>query len=298
MGQGRGKAMDEKKSQSLESPVEERISFANDWPCRLRSRDSNVDELALPHYASTIEIVLTRGVRGLYSVGAQQFLIDGEDSVFFVAPQRVHYSHFTRQGGRIHVFKISPELLGDYLELEKLLSTRKLTLHDIPAKQSKSFQPIYDIILNKISYVGDGFAMIRGVVELFRILCDSVSHTDEQGENRPTNEKIRRIIQWTKEHVGERITVEDAAAFLHYSKYHFCRIFKENTGVSYLKYLNTMKIDYAIRLMKQGYSATYCCFECGFDSLAYFLKLFKDVTGYTTKEYKKIMEGSGETAIF
>lgn len=282
--------MEEKKNLILQSPVEEQIIFANNWPCRFVSRECTVDELALPHYAPTIEMVLTEGVHGMCSVGAQQFLVNGENSAFFVVPQTVHYTRFTRQGGKVHVFKISLELLVEYMNLEKLLSTKDMTLHDIPVNQTQSFQHLFDIVSNRISYDGDGFAMVRGVIDLFRALCDSASMTENHEGNKPTNPKIRTIIEWTNEHIGERITVEDAAAHLHYSKYHFCRIFKENTGVSYLKYLNTLKIDYAIRLMNQGHSATYCCFECGFDSLAYFLKLFKDITGYTTKEYKKIFE--------
>ena len=109
-------------------------------------------------------------------------------------------------------------------------------------------------------------------------------------ENKAVNDKILEIIKWTQERVCERITVEDAAAELHYSKYHFCRLFKEHVGISYLKYINTLKIDHAAKLLREGHSSTYCCFECGFDSLSYFLKLFKDITGYTTSEYKKIMK--------
>ena len=144
-------------------------------------------------------------------------------------------------------------------------------------------------VFNRVSYDGKGFSTFSGIVELFEGL-DRIADENEI-QKRQVSDKIRNIIQWSQEHVCDKITVEEAAESLHYSKYHFCRLFKASTGMTYLQYLNNLKINHAIKLMKEGKTATFCCYECGFTNLAYFLKLFKEVTGYTSKEYKLLLDG-------
>ncbi|MDY3864448.1 MAG: AraC family transcriptional regulator, partial [Eubacteriales bacterium] len=56
---------------------------------------------------------------------------------------------------------------------------------------------------------------------------------------------------------------------------------------SYLTYLNALKIDRAVELMKEGKSTTFCCYECGFTNLSYFISLFRRYTGCSTVEYRR-----------
>ena len=269
-------------------PTAEKIEFENGCPCRVRTRKNVTHEIGLPHYAPTVELVMTRGVKGVVSIGARQFATNGEDSAFFIPPQTVHYTEFERGNGSIHVFKLSPDLLREYLDLDKLLEAKGMALHSIPVDQRKSFAVLYDTIFHHITYKKVDFATIRGIIDLFECLCSTAQPQKEELPYAPADEKVRAIIAWTQKHVFERITVEEAAAQLHYSKYHFCRIFKEGTGVSYVTYLNNLKIAQATAMLREGRGATYCCLALGFGSLAYFTKLFKDVTGYTTSEYKRM----------
>ena len=269
-------------------PMVEKIEFENGCPCRVRTRKNVTHEIGLPHYAPTVELVMTRGVKGVVSIGARQFATNGEDSAFFIPPQTVHYTEFERGNGSIHVFKLSPDLLREYLDLDKLLEAKGMALRSIPVDQRKSFAVLYDTIFHHITYKKVDFATIRGIIDLFECLCSTAQPQKEELPYAPADEKARAIIAWTQKHVFERITVEEAAAQLHYSKYHFCRIFKEGTGVSYVTYLNNLKIAQATAMLREGRGATYCCLALGFGSLAYFTKLFKDVTGYTTSEYKRM----------
>ena len=271
------------------SPKAEKIEFENGCPCRIRTRKNVTHEIGLPHYAPTVELVLTRGVRGVVSVGAKHFAVNGEDAAFFIPPQTVHYTEFERGDGSIHVFKLSPELLKDYMDLDKLLETKGMTLHSIPIDQSKAFRGLFDTVFHQITYEKVEFSTLRGVIELFERLCDTAPITADLSPSEPVSEKVRAMIEWTQAHLFEHISIEEAAAQLHYSKYHFCRLFKEETGVSYVKYVNNLKIAEATAMLREGRGATYCCVALGFGSLAYFAKLFKDVTGYTTSEYKRMI---------
>lgn len=276
----------------MEKPFanEEKIVFQNAWPCRLRTLDIAFDFFPYPHYASTVEMMLVERANGTVWIGTQRFEVKAtERAVFFVAPNVIHYTEFQKGEGQIHVFKISPELLSIYMNLNAVLSAKGYSLYDIPMRVDEAYDEIHGIAFERISYDGDPFRMISGLSALFSVFDRYVASTSEIAVAKPTNEKISMAISWMQKHVCEQITVADAARELHYSKYYFCRKFKEYVGVSFSHYLNILKINHAIECMKQGHSATYCCYECGFGSLSHFLKLFREITGYTTSEYRALL---------
>ena len=47
-----------------------------------------------------------------------------------------------------------------------------------------------------------------------------------------TNEAVNCAIDYILQHIHERLSVDDVAAHCHFSKYHFSRMFKEETGES------------------------------------------------------------------
>lgn len=279
-----------KESETASASLEQ-VAFENRWPCRLRKVQFHKVTIPYPHYASTIEIMLVSGLSGIVSVGAEHYPIEPhERAVFFVAPNTIHYTDIQpSETGKIMVFKISLELLSVYLNIDVLLASNSHALADIPSYLPNSYEAMYDIICNRISYTGDAYAMLEGVVALFRYLDAQISKKANHPAAFPTNPKICEIITWMENHFSQPVTVEDAAKELHYSKYHFCKIFKESVGISFLQYLNILRINHAIRLMENGKTATECCYECGFQSLSHFLKLFKKSTGYTTNQYRKFL---------
>lgn len=56
-------------------------------------------------------------------------------------------------------------------------------------------------------------------------------------------ERIRNVIRFVEQHFQENISSQDAAAFLGISQEHFCRIFKKNTGTSFLQYLDEVRLS-------------------------------------------------------
>ena len=99
------------------------------------------------------------------------------------------------------------------------------------------------------------------------------------------NTLLNRLILWTSEHYMEQITVEDAASVLHFSKSYFCRFFKANTKITYLTYLNQVRICQAAYLLRTGKSVAFSSNACGFSNVSYFITLFRDFFGCTPGEF-------------
>ncbi len=85
------------------------------------------------------------------------------------------------------------------------------------------------------------------------------------------------------------ITLELLADFSGYSKYHFSRIFKQYSSVSYIDYLNEKRIKEAENmLLNDDVSITEIAVRSGFKSLATFNRAFKKLKHCTPSEFKRL----------
>lgn len=280
---GGAREINEKRKPSFEN-----IQFSSNCPYRVVKKDLGLADYAPIHYAKTMEILLIDGRAGIVSIGATQYEVNGKE-IFLIPPGVAHFTIFPEGSGDVYIFKMSFEMLAEYLDAKRMFASIGYSLEQIPSRLSEYYNEIFDIILHQMEMnTSDPFLIVDSAMMLLRFLKCCIQ-TTLPDFNKKSNEKICRIIEWTKEHMLEHISVDDAAEYLHYSKYYFCRFFKENTGVTYLKYLNVLRVNHAIELMKKGYSTTNCCYECGFENISYFIRLFKEVTGYTTVEYRNRM---------
>lgn len=84
----------------------------------------------------------------------------------------------------------------------------------------------------------------------------------------------------------EFITFSEAAGAMHMTEAYFSRFFKKISGMTFSSYLNIVKIDRAIELLRENpdISTSSLMIECGFNTLRHFNRIFKEVTGYPPKK--------------
>ena len=97
-----------------------------------------------------------------------------------------------------------------------------------------------------------------------------------------------KTLEYINNHVGENITVNDICAAIPMSKYHFCRRFKEALNLTVMDYILKTRLTLAKNmLVKESSSVTRISEACGFSSISYFCRVFKDDTGMTPQEYRR-----------
>ncbi len=99
--------------------------------------------------------------------------------------------------------------------------------------------------------------------------------------------RIRKIYGFIDEKYQSKILLEEVASLCNLTKPAFCRYFKKATGSTFIAFLNQYRISQAKRLLLKGKNVTEACFECGFESLSYFNRSFKKVTGENPSEFRK-----------
>ena len=89
-------------------------------------------------------------------------------------------------------------------------------------------------------------------------------------------------------HILEDIRLEDAANEIFISTTHLSRIFKQQTGETFLQYVTKKKMEKAAELLSDPHYKIYQVGEClGYKTPRYFSKLFYNVLGYYPSQYRR-----------
>lgn len=99
---------------------------------------------------------------------------------------------------------------------------------------------------------------------------------------------IRKAQRYVDEHYTQKISARALAEDLNISPEHFCRTFKQATGVRFTEYVARIRVAKAReQLVNSGQPVTQIAFTCGFQSLAQFNRMFKRFAGVCPTEYRE-----------
>lgn len=93
---------------------------------------------------------------------------------------------------------------------------------------------------------------------------------------------------YIERHFREDISVEKLSEMANMSTRHFRRIFHDIYGISPLKYINSLRIQQAAKLLvSTDLSMTEIAIQCGFSDANYFSTKFKEATGKSPMAFRK-----------
>lgn len=105
---------------------------------------------------------------------------------------------------------------------------------------------------------------------------------------------IRSAVRYMETHFAKSLTLPDVAAHAGLSAEYLSRLFKEETGVKFVVYLNNLKLKHALRLLETTTLKVYEVAEqVGYSNLSYFSTVFKKNFGQNPFDYKNNFRSSG-----
>jgi transcriptional regulator, araC family len=166
------------------------------------------------------------------------------------------------------------------LELIVLLS-RSAIEGGADAEQIFSLNGNYVKQVEKFDNIVDLSVWLTDVINRF------ISYVFEFGEVKHTD-TILKAIRYIKDNYSKKITLEDVANHVYLSKSYLSKIFKEETGVNLVSFLNKVRIDKSkLLLANSKLSLIDIANLIGFDDQSYFTKVFKSIVGVSPGKYRE-----------
>lgn len=100
---------------------------------------------------------------------------------------------------------------------------------------------------------------------------------------------VNKSLSYMYKNIEHEITLEDLAKMNHVSKFHFHRIFKEETSENFSEVLTSIRLQKAANLLISNRHSTITEISnlCGYKSHSSFIKAFKNRFFYTPSQWKK-----------
>jgi len=129
---------------------------------------------------------------------------------------------------------------------------------------------------------------MTALLEIFAVqLCESLRRIREL-EMRLDRVEIRKAKEFMASNFSDPgLRLETIAARAGLSPAHFSHVFKRSTGESLTQHLQGIRVHEAKRLLERtGKSVSEICFDCGFNSLSNFIRVFRHKQQMTPGDYR------------
>lgn len=97
--------------------------------------------------------------------------------------------------------------------------------------------------------------------------------------------KLKLVTDYINDYLERELSLKELAAIAQTSQYHFCRAFKQMTGLSPHQYLIQQRVEKAKQLIQGGMSLGSVAIACGFSHQSHLHRHFKRLTGVTPKTF-------------
>lgn len=136
---------------------------------------------------------------------------------------------------------------------------------------------------------------IRSVQDVWGIASPDLGPDDASSGDETTmvlqQRAVERVILRMREKLDKPLSLNEMAEIAHLSRFHFNRVFSSITGVSPRKFLATLRLEHAKRLLlTTDMSITEVCYDTGYSSLGTFTSHFTDLVGVTPRRWRQLRE--------
>lgn len=247
------------------------------------------------HYHPEIELVFVEAINGIRHVGKN---ISGfvENDLVLIGSNVPHFNFdygietdyhqiVVQVNDRFIENNIAP--VPEFQNIRKLLDNSYLGLSFHGETKTKVAKKLKEMAQN------NAFSSLLDLMEILQILAVSTEfeklNKDDTRVRFFLNDKIRMgtVYDYIHENFDKNPDVNEIAGIVHLSTPAFCRYFKKQTDITFTDFVNRYRINQAKTYLLQESSISEVCYRVGYESISYFSKLFKQLTGETPSAFKK-----------
>lgn len=130
---------------------------------------------------------------------------------------------------------------------------------------------------------------ILTISEILKLL--HICHKNKSNIEPITGVMATKVIEMISDDISSCNNLDKISKKLHISKYHMCRKFKEETGITIYTYIKAQKIALAKKLLcESDKPVSDIAYEIGFADTPCFTRAFKHETGMSPSQFRKSSE--------
>ncbi len=274
--------------------IHETVNFRSNTNIRLYN---NVEFEDYPsHWHTPIEIIMPLENSYQVDCNGHNFNLSVGD-ILVICPGVLHHL-YACEGKRI-IFQAEVSSLTQFKELESVMSIISPVLLITPDNSPTIYEnlrcsmvEIQREYMNEVSLSEPAIyaKLIEMLVLIGRNHTENPSRFDVGiSKQKEYIDKFLNICNYISAHCTEDLSLDKMAALAGYSKYHFTRLFKQFTNISFYKYINLKRIAIAEKLLiNPNISVTDAALQSGFTSLSAFIRMFKLVNNCTPSEFRNM----------
>ncbi len=131
--------------------------------------------------------------------------------------------------------------------------------------------------------------LLKGKAAILRIAAYYLDNTTTQASIVQSTTSFLKVTEYIEKNLDKKISIEELAEQMHLSPNYFIRLFRNQFGITPMKYLAEQRIKLACRLLiDKRYTIRDVAVKTGFSTVYYFDRMFKSHTGYTPSQYRMI----------
>lgn len=258
-------------------------------------RQPEKSDMKIQHYHDTYEIYLQlSGDRTLILNDVRYTLRPGD--LYILKPFEIHYTESRESDSyERYVINLPVSVLhsllseGEIRLLLHKLDSCVLHLSDEQAADVLEYFKKADAFHRRSGFLA-GKLLCSVILQLLTVLGDLSEAAGSQDtlEGKSIQPEIVAAIHYINTHYQENITLDAAAALVHMSRYHFCRLFSRATGATFLEYLYNVRLSKVHQmLLNTRLPLSQIAAKCGFASTAHLSRVFRDVYGVSPRDFRK-----------
>lgn len=253
------------------------------------------------HFHPEYELVLVLRSNGRRMVGDHIGYFDDDDLVFMGA-------------GIPHVWMNDPQFINgeagyqaDAIVIHFMDSFLGEKFLSIP--EMENFKNILRLSSRGLAYYGEtrtkinnlmkgmlnmsGLKRLSALFEIFDMLATSAEYEilASPGYTQvelKASDRFGKVTEYIMRNFDKEITLPEVASIANMAVTTFCNFFKDHFRVTFVEYLNTVRIGYACKLLADdNYNIVEIAYESGFKNLANFNRQFKRLKNMTPTEFRK-----------
>lgn len=256
------------------------------------------------HYHDEYELNLIVNAAGAKRIVGDHIEVIGDLELVLVGPNLPH-AWFTHECESEEITEITIQWHKDLLD-DRLLKRNQLSfirkMFELSARGLTFSEKTKKIISPRIFALNkqNGF---DSVIELMLVLHDLSTSRNTQtlsdaGFTNSSNlsynsRRLDRAFEYMNNNYDKPITLKDVAKLVSMTEVSFSRFIKKRTGITFIDSLNEIRLGHASRiLIDTTHSIAEISYNCGFNNISNFNRIFKKKKGCTPSEFRQNFSGT------